>query len=162
MIRTVYRATKQLDGMRPCIDTSGNFHVQTDIFDVHDYEQDVEVFKERYDLLFKTGELFDKYAYRQPYTGEPVFMSEYGGTTIRFKDNAWGYGQPVEDEAQFLKRYEGLTTALIDNPKMIGFCYTQLYDIEQEQNGLYTYDRQPKVDIEAIRRINTKKAAMED
>ena len=163
MIRTVYRTTKQFDSMRPCIDTSGNFHVQTDIFDVHDYEQNPEIFKERYDRLFKTGELFDKYSDRQIYTGEPVMVSEYGGTIIkRSDDKAWGYGQPAQDEEQFLKRYKGLTEALLSNPKMIGFCYTQLYDIEQEQNGLYTYDRKPKVDIEAVRRINIQKAAIED
>ena len=44
VLRTVYLTTKALDPTRPCIDTSGNFHVITDIFDVHDYEQDVEKF----------------------------------------------------------------------------------------------------------------------
>ena len=28
----------------------------------------------------------------------------------------------------------------------MGFCYTQLYDVEQEVNGLYTYDREDKFD----------------
>lgn len=32
-----------------------------------------------------------------------------------------------------------------------GFCYTQLTDVEQEQNGLYTYGRKPKFSIEKIR-----------
>ena len=44
---------------------------------------------------------------------------------------------------------------------MFGFCYTQLYDVEQECNGLYSYDRKPKVDINAIRLINEKIAAYE-
>ncbi len=47
---------------------------------------------------------------------------------------------------------------------MFGFCYTQLYDIEQEQNGLYTYDRTKKFDEEIydrIRAVNTKLAAIE-
>jgi hypothetical protein len=35
-----------------------------------------------------------------------------------------------------------------------GFCYTQLTDIEQEINGLLTYDRRPKVDPEKIREIH--------
>ena len=48
---------------------------------------------------------------------------------------------------------------LLDNPKMFGFCYTQLYDVEQEMNGLYTYGRKPKFDMEIIRRINSRKAA---
>ena len=44
---------------------------------------------------------------------------------------------------------------------MFGFCYTQLYDIEQEQNGLYTYSREPKFDMEIFRKINSRKAAIE-
>ena len=37
---------------------------------------------------------------------------------------------------------------------LAGFCYTQLTDIEQEINGLLTYDRKPKVDPEAIAAIH--------
>ena len=45
---------------------------------------------------------------------------------------------------------------------MFGFCYTQLYDVEQEQNGLYTYDREPKFDMNIFKEINSRKAAFED
>ena len=58
-------------------------------------------------------------------------------------------------------RYRALTETLLSHPKMFGFCYTQLYDIEQEQNGLYTYGREPKVEAELIRRINQQRAAIE-
>ena len=51
---------------------------------------------------------------------------------------------------------------LLDNPKMFGFGYTQLYDVEQEMNGLYTYGRKPKFDMEIIRKINSRKAAIEE
>ena len=51
--------------------------------------------------------------------------------------------------------------ALLSNSRMFGFCYTQLTDVEQEQNGLYTYDRTPKFDPAIIRAINTQKAAIE-
>ena len=61
-----------------------------------------------------------------------------------------------------LARYKGLTDALLDNPKMMGLCYTQLYDVEQEVNGLYTYERKPKFDPEIIKAINSRKAAIED
>jgi hypothetical protein len=37
---------------------------------------------------------------------------------------------------------------------LAGFCYTQLTDIEQEINGLLTYDRKPKVPVEAIAAIH--------
>ena len=45
---------------------------------------------------------------------------------------------------------------------MFGFCYTQLYDIEQEKNGLYTYERNPKFSMEIFKKITSRKAKIED
>ena len=168
VIRIVYRTVKALDKTRPCIDTSGNFHVETDIFDVHDYDQDCELFKGHYEDLTNKNILFDHQGHKQTWKGEPVFMSEYGGIRVElreFEENdrekAWGYGNAATSLEEFYARYDGLTTALIDCPKMIGFCYTQLTDVEQELNGIYKYDRTPKFDAEILRKINTKKAAIE-
>jgi len=169
VLRIVYRTVKALDKTRPCIDTSGNYHVETDIFDIHDYEQDYKIFKENYDKLFKENELYDRFPDKHHWNGEPVFMSEYGGIRILLKSdkdydtlkNAWGYGNPATSYEEFYERYEGLTTALIDNPKMLGFCYTQLTDVEQELNGIYYYDRTEKFDAERLYKINTKVAAIE-
>jgi hypothetical protein len=44
---------------------------------------------------------------------------------------------------------------------MIGFCYTQLTDVEQELNGIYKYDRSEKFDSEILYKINSRKAAIE-
>ena len=93
---------------------------------------------------------------------KPYFVSEYGG--IRWTEDAsgWGYGvAPVSAEA-FIARYEGLTHALLEQPDHMGFCYTQLTDVEQEQNGLYTYDRRPKFDAQWVRSVMSRKAAIED
>ena len=165
LLSIIYRVTKQLDETRPCIDTSGNFHVETDIFDVHDYEQKVEIFKGNYDRLMTEGVLFEHFPDRQEYDGKkPAFVSEYGGIqwSLGSRGDAWGYGNAPKSEQEFIDRYKGLTDALLDNERMFGFCYTQLYDIEQEQNGLYYYDRSPKFDPELFRRINSRKAAIED
>ena len=164
LLRNVYRATKYVDETRPCIDTSGNYHVETDIYDVHDYEQNPEVIKERYDPFMETGELFERMPDRQKYTGEPAFVSEYGGIqwSINPGERDWGYGTAPKTEEEFISRYKGLTDALLDNCNMFGFCYTQLYDIEQEQNGIYYYDRTPKFDPEIFKAINSRKAAIED
>lgn len=164
VLRTVYRVTKLFDETRPCIDTSGNFHVETDIFDVHDYEQDPEIFAEHYEECKNGGEIFTYFKDRQKYNGEPVFVSEYGGIkwSLSSEDNAWGYGNAPKTEEEFIDRYKKLTDALLDNPNMFAFCYTQLYDVEQEQNGLYTYERKAKFDPEIFRKINSRKAAIED
>jgi len=172
VLETVYKLTKLMDPTRPCIDTSGNFHVITDIFDVHDYDQNPVTFKARYDELVEKGDFDIHYncgrAFgnkpRHIYRGEPVFVSEYGGIKWDFDGGieAWGYGDGPKTEEEFISRYEGLTKALLDNEKMFGFCYTQLYDVEQEKNGLYTYSRVPKFDMEVFKRINSAKAAIED
>lgn len=170
LLATVYDFTKAVDTTRPCIDTSGNFHVKTDIYDVHDYSFDVEFFKKNYDRLMTEGYLYEHVLVenegRQKYAGQPTFVSEYGG--IKWETDkehkAWGYGEDVTTEEEFAERYCGLTDVLISNSKMFGFCYTQLYDIEQEQNGLYDYERKKKFDDEIydrIKAVNSKLAAVE-
>lgn len=170
LLATVYDYTKAVDSTRPCIDTSGNFHVKTDIYDVHDYSFNVEFFKKNYDRLMTEGYLYEHVLNdnpgRQKYGGQPVFISEYGGikwvsdTAIK----SWGYGEDVKTPEEFADRYVGLTDTIVTNSRMFGFCYTQLYDIEQEQNGLYTYERKRKFNDEIYERIiavNTKIAEIE-
>ena len=77
-------------------------------------------------------------------------------------EKAWGYGNGPRTEEEYISRYKGLTDALLDNPRMFGFCYTQLTDVEQEQNGIYYYDRTPKIDVNIFKEINSRKAAIED
>ena len=161
LLALVYRATRAADPTRPCIDTSGNYHVETDVFDVHNYEQDPAVFAAAYADL-ADGKVWDVCGSRQRYDGKkPFFVSEYGG--IRWTDdrNGWGYGAAPVSEQEFLDRLRGLTDALLDNPAVFAYCYTQLTDVEQEQNGLYTYDRRPKFPPEQIRAILARRAAVE-
>lgn len=160
--RMTYRITKAIDATRPCIDTSGNYHVETDIYDVHDYLQDPAGFAERYGA--GTPLLYERFKDRQNYmVGLPAFVSEYGGIWWSDTDqDGWGYGERVKSREEFLERYRGLTETLLKNPEHFGFCYTQLTDVEQEQNGLYTYHREPKFPPEVIRAINSQKAACEE
>lgn len=91
-----------------------------------------------------------------------MFMSEYGGIRWTNAEDGWGYGNAPKTEEEFKERYKGLTDALLDNPAIFAFCYTQLYDVEQEQNGLYTYERAPKFDMDYFKAVNSRKAAIED
>lgn len=170
VLKTVYLATKAADDTRPCIDTSGFYHVKncTDIYDVHDYEQNAEKFEERYFELFKNEKSWDQanigYEPARQYYDckKPLFISEYGGIGWNLNQDAWGYGNCPKSPEEFIERFRGLANALLKNPKIMGMCYTQLTDVEQEQNGLFTYDRKPKFPSEIFREILTTKAAIEE
>ena len=167
-VYNVYLATKALDKTRPVIDTSGGFHVATDIYDVHDYEQDPKILETRY-KNHANGEYFIPFSeYSAPYDGKrPYMVSEYGG--IRWSiDNdsnaAWGYGNTPSSTDELCRRFCALTETMLDNESICGFCYTQLTDVEQEQNGLYYYDRSKKFtekQYESMRKSVQKKAAIE-
>jgi beta-galactosidase/beta-glucuronidase len=168
LIREIFRLTKRLDPTRPVIDASGGYHLApTDVYDAHNYEQNVAPFKAAFDGLLKSPP--DVFVNEDPkrhvaYAGQPYYVSEYGGiwwNPGQQNAAAWGYGGRPRSPEEFLERYKGLTEALLFNPKVAGFCYTQLYDVEQEVNGLCMFDRQPKFATEVIRRVNQQKAAIE-
>jgi len=164
LLAIIYKVTKMADPTRPCIDTSGGCHVMTDIYDLHDYEQNPAVFANHYDPLGKDNDFTFDLAFPncQHYDGKmPFFVSEYGGIAWNHRDG-WGYGNAPKTQEEFIERFRGLTNTLLDNPHMFAMCYTQLTDVEQEQNGLYSYDRKAKFDPEIIRSIVSCKAAIED
>lgn len=169
LIENVYKITKAYDKTRPCIDTSGNYHIDNkEIHDIHDYEQDPIKFAEGYSQIGK-GIVNDQIRRNegdiQPYFGEPIFMSEYGGIKWAPDTNeGWGYGNAPQSLEEFTDRYSALADTLLSNPYIMGLCYTQLYDVEQEQNGLYYYDRSSKFDditIEKLKSVMMKKAEIE-
>lgn len=162
-IRYGYRLTKQLDPTRPVIDTSGWNHAEGvgDIMDWHDYDQNPEAFRQRYIDVAAGTPIVTR---RNPMPIIPTFISEYGG--IRWDadntaENSWGYGEAPTTEEEFKARFKGLAEALLQNPFLCGLCYTQLTDVEQEVNGLYTYHRKPKFDPSFFYDVLTQPAAME-
>ncbi|MBQ8382549.1 MAG: beta-galactosidase [Clostridia bacterium] len=159
LIKLTWQVTKAMDPTRPVIDTSGNFHVgpYTDIYDIHDYDQNVETYAEH------NGKgVHETFKDRQKWHGQPFFISEYGGIGWSLGSGAWGYGNAPKTEEEFIARYKGLTEAMLNNPDCCAFCYTQLYDVEQEQNGLMSYGREFKFDPKIFYDINTQKAAIEE
>ncbi len=50
---------------------------------------------------------------------------------------------------------------LTEHPHIAGYTCTQLTEIEQAQNGIYTYDRRPKLDTERLRKAFGAEAAIE-
>ncbi len=166
LIKQLIDMTHAFDITRPILDVSGMTHKPglTDMLDDHDYEQDPEVYRERYKPLTEGKEitLFNFYRDAPDFVGRPSFMSEYGGICWKIGDNeGWGYGNAPVTKEEFIERFKGLTEVLLENPAFCAFCYTQLTDIEQEINGLYTYDRVPKFAPEIIAPIVSQPAAYE-
>lgn len=175
VLRQVYLVTKAIDHTRPVIDTSGFYHVMTDIYDLHDYEQDPAIFQTHYGTLRPgQADCYDERAPRQRYDGtQPLFMSEYGGTywspnptrMANWKpDEGWSRWPKPRSEEEVCARITGLTTVLLQSQAFCGFCYTQLTDVEQEFNGLYLYDREKKFSdsvYEKIRLAISAPAAIE-
>jgi hypothetical protein len=96
------------------------------------------------------------------YAGQPYIVDEYGGIKwipredLVYADNSWGYGNAPQTLEEFYTRLEALTDVLLSYDHIIGFCYTQLTDIEQEQNGIYNYDRSEKFDMARVKAIFAK------
>jgi beta-galactosidase/beta-glucuronidase len=165
--RGMYLATKAFDTSRPVVDASGYSHRvrAADIYDSHNYEQDPEKFAAAMAGLADGKPYANGDDFSVPYTGQPYFCSEFGGIWWQPKaadgEYSWGYGDRPKTVEEFYDRFAGLCSALLDNPLMFGYCYTQLTDVHQEQNGIYDFDRSEKFDLARIRAAQQRPAAIE-
>ncbi|HXH06679.1 MAG TPA: glycoside hydrolase family 2 TIM barrel-domain containing protein [Vicinamibacterales bacterium] len=157
--------TRSLDGTRLVIDNEGWEHTaSTDLFAIHDYTATGEALYDKYRELGRAGAELPLVGpgallpgYR--YNGAPFYLSEFGGIGFvppgrKAPEAAWGYAAVEKTRETALARLRGLYEAIARIPAFAGICYTQLTDVEQEVNGLMTYDRQPKYDPAAIRQLN--------
>ena len=136
-----YRLLKSTDPTRIIDTTSGWFRCSTsDVDSRHIY--------------FKTLKL------KAP-TGEPVCISEFGGYSHRVDGHVFGednygyrlYKSREEFEDAFVSLYENEVAPLIEKGAF-AFVYTQLSDVEDETNGLITYDRRVvKLNRERVCRV---------
>ena len=170
--RGMFLACKAMDTSRPVLDTSGYAHRvrDSDIYDSHDYEQNPEKFAANQAGLAEgkpyINKGWDKKETNIPYNGQPYFCSEFGGiwwNPAAFENQeSWGYGERVKNLDEFYARFQGLCDALLNDPNMFGYCYTQLTDVYPEENGFYTFDRKPKFDNARLKAVQNRKAAIED
>ncbi len=169
LLDAYYDVTKAIDSTRPVVTSSGSLPTErTDVHDVHEYEQDPALFGS-YFAEIEQGKINDQLTRRYPNrqiskTYLPIFVSEYGGIKWVEGDGigSWGYGASVKTEDEFFERLKGLTDVLLDNKDIFAFCYTQLTDVEQEKNGLLTYERVFKFRPEKFAAVFGKKAVIED
>jgi hypothetical protein len=164
-LRSLYTLTHSLDASRLVIDNDGWEHTNlTDLFAIHDYARSGELLYRKYKDLGKPGAAVPNNARvalspGNAYNGSPVYLSEFGGIAFippghDVPRESWGYSGVEKTSDSALARLRGLYEAIAKIPAFTGFCYTQLTDVEQEVNGLLTYDRKPKYDVQVIKEIN--------
>jgi beta-galactosidase/beta-glucuronidase len=164
-LKALYSLTHSLDATRLVVDNDGWEHTTaTDLFNIHDYARTGALLLDRYKDLGKPGYGVpdnDRPALApgNSYNGSPVILSEFGGIAFvppghEKPHEGWGYSGVEKTADEALVRLRGLYTAIAGTPAFAGLCYTQLTDVEQEINGLMTYDRSPKFDARQLREIN--------
>jgi beta-galactosidase/beta-glucuronidase len=166
----VWNVTKAVDPTRPALETSGWTHTlpNPEVLDGHDYEGSPGVLRnrwmERLSAIPEDLPAPPRYGNRPapaPSRIIPYMVSEIGGVAWETQ-GGWGYGEEPKKLEEFYTRYQGTIDAMLDNPHLFGFTYTQLTDVEQERNGLYFYDnRKPKFDVARLRAITSRQAAYE-
>ena len=101
----------------------------------------------------RVGDMRDTHAYPGPGSTQPeatraAVNGEFGGVTMRIPGHMWtedvfGYGATLRDARLVTKRYQQLLQRAyqLRDEGTSAVVYTQLTDVEQESNGLLTYDR---------------------
>lgn len=160
----LYCRTAEYDPMRPIITNDGWEHTISDYLTIHHYTQSGAELEQFFNTVDKcTQRVFDghhkgAFADGYAYDGQPILISEFGGTSF-VKDlggNKWGYGEAVRSDEEFIARFASLIDGIYANPHVKGFCYTQLSDVFHEVNGLMTFDRKPKEPFATIKAILDK------
>jgi hypothetical protein len=153
----MYYMTKSLDTTRLVVSNDGWELLKTDLCDIHDYAFQSEVLEERYRnpenacAAIPWAKKIHLTGYE--YSGEPFLVTEFGGIAFKkSQEEGWGYSGASSEE-DFTEKLKDVVEPLKKSPIVKGFCYTQLTDVEQEINGLLTYDRKPKIPLETIRKI---------
>ena len=171
--RGMFLAAKAMDTSRPVLDASGYAHrvPESDVWDGHDYEQVPEKFRENSAGLAEGKPFVNAWPGQRPlgvpYGGQPYFISEFGGiwwnaeSAAKDQDESWGYGARPRSIEEFYDRFEKLCHILLDDVNMFGYCYTQLTDVYQEQNGIVFFDRSEKFDMARLHKIQSRVAAIE-
>ena len=171
-IERMVAMTRQLDQQRPVIDNDGWEHTDiTDICAIHDYTPTAALLRERYQEAATGGALPPHvwigqkplFVLGSRYRGQPIVLSEVGGFLMippnvppEERDLLYRFYGSVHTSEELLAKYRDLMEGIASLPFVAGFCYTQLTDIEQEINGLLTYDRRPKVSPEEVAELHRK------
>ncbi len=167
-VMSLYYLIKSLDDTRLVISNDGWEHCITDLLTCHNYSHGnkdqtdlykhfCETLKSRENILKYEG--IGRFIINPGFKdcNEPILLTEFGGVAFKKdtdgKGKAWGY-TVSNDSKEFINDLKRIYKAIEESSCIRGICYTQFSDVEQEVNGLLTYDRKYKVDPKIIKEIN--------
>jgi beta-galactosidase/beta-glucuronidase len=169
-LERVVGLTRRFDPYRPVIDNDGWEHTDvTDVCAIHDYTPTAAGLRERYAETLRAGALPATVWYNNKplfvrgsrYRGQPIMLTEVGGFLAQppgvpeaKRDRLYQFYDSFKTVDELLRKYRDLFEGIAALPFLAGFCYTQLTDVEQEINGLLTYDRRPKAPPDQIASIH--------
>lgn len=151
---------KSVDQSRIVIDNDGWEHTCGELLTIHDYSDSGAAIRKHFESMESVLSLCpgrrSLFADGWSYQGQPVMLTEFGG--VRYVPgtevkHSWGYCDASNAE-EFADKYAEIMKAVHESPVIQGYCYTQLTDVEAEENGLLTYQRGLKIPLEKIRAIN--------
>lgn len=164
----LYNMIHSLDPSRLVISNDGWEQSQTDLMTVHNYNHGEKGDQAKYALyiealsnrenLLRYGNI-KRYIVNPGYEdkGQPAILSEFGGIAFKAskKENEknWGY-TTCEDGEDYVNELKRIYAPIQASKCLVGICYTQFTDVEQEVNGLITFDRQFKVDPAIIKALH--------
>jgi len=113
------------------------------------------------------GDVIDAHRYPDPLCetqpNQASVSGEYGGVVYKVIGHQWGtpgtYADHAKTPLELFTTYSSLANQLIylkTNKNLTAAVYTQITDVEEEINGLLTYDRIPKLDVKSFKSINEK------
>ncbi len=153
LVRDVYDLTHELDPTRPVNDVSGGHSVKTDLWSVHVFNKTPEELALTIMPNTEAAVFMSDPNRAAAYTGQPYWVSAYGGITwvdgTPWSEHSWGF-TIANTQDEFYRILNEATSTILALEHVSGFCYRQLTDIEQEQNGIYNYDRSEKYDISKV------------
>ena len=161
----LYDLVKSMSLDRFVVSNDGWEHCKSDLLTFHNYaayEEDLDKELPSFDEL-KQGnnmkinwnrKMFASDDYK--FQGQPILFTEFAGIAFDYsnQNREWGYGDKVHDEQGYLDRYASQLKYIKKMKDIRGFCMTQLTDVEIEKNGLYTFERKPKMDIAKIKALH--------
>lgn len=160
----LYHLVHALDTTRLVQSNDGWDNTVTDVVAIHNYSHGTSAETTEYQKYIDTLSNVEKLVNQAPgawdifakgfkYDGQPIVLSEFGGIGFDVSHKGgWGYTDATS-KSDYISELQRIFNAINPSKGLWGYCYTQLTDVEQEINGLLTYDRQPKAELDKIKSI---------